>query len=52
MNLTELANVIERVVADIEKKCADGELVLAPDVTPEMVLRRWGFRVIPGTPSA
>jgi hypothetical protein len=48
VNLTELANVVERVVLDIETRCDAGDLRLVGGVTPEMVLSRWGFRVFPG----
>jgi hypothetical protein len=50
VNLTELAEVAERVVRDIETQCDAGDLRLVNDVTPEMVPFRWCFRVLPGTP--
>jgi hypothetical protein len=46
VNLTELANVVERVVSDIEQRVDAGDVRLIDGVTPEMVLHRWGFRVL------
>jgi len=49
VNLTELTEVVENVVRDIETQCDAGDLRLVGDVTPEMVPFRWCFRVLPGT---
>ena len=50
VNLTELAEVVERVVRDIETRCDAGDVRLVTDVTPDIVRFRWGFRVFPGRP--
>jgi hypothetical protein len=46
VNLTELANVVERVVSDIEQRVVAGDVRLVTGVNLEMVLHRWGFRVL------
>lgn len=48
VNLTELATLVEGVVALIEQMCQQRQLALVNGVTPEMVLDRWGFRIYHG----
>jgi hypothetical protein len=46
VNLRELAEVVEAVVVDIERSVAARDVRLIDGVDLEMVLNRWGFRVL------
>lgn len=49
VNIVALADLVEEVVARIERMANANELHLVKGVTPTMVLRRWGFREVDHT---